>query len=153
MAEPTKTCSKCGEVKPLDDFYKNKANKDGASCWCKTCKNEYSKQYFRENPNKIRHIKKKYHHSLKKKVLSILGDSCECCGTNIYEFLTVDHINNDGYKERNSNTGSRGIYRKVIKLYEENPDEVFKRYRILCFNCNIGRTFTENGICPHKNLK
>jgi len=32
-----KTCIKCGETKNLDDFYKNKQNKDGYTGKCKEC--------------------------------------------------------------------------------------------------------------------
>lgn len=33
----TKTCSKCGETKPLTDFYKDKKASDGHQSWCKRC--------------------------------------------------------------------------------------------------------------------
>ena len=35
----TKKCSKCGEVKSLEDFHKNKNYKDGHHYWCKKCLN------------------------------------------------------------------------------------------------------------------
>lgn len=34
---PTKVCSKCGETKPLTDFYKDKNASDGHQLWCKRC--------------------------------------------------------------------------------------------------------------------
>ncbi|MEE9354756.1 MAG: hypothetical protein V3U75_04125 [Methylococcaceae bacterium] len=33
----TKRCSKCKEIKPLSDFYKKAAKKDGRTCACKSC--------------------------------------------------------------------------------------------------------------------
>ena len=33
----TKTCSHCGETKPLADFYKDKKATDGHQSWCKRC--------------------------------------------------------------------------------------------------------------------
>ena len=33
----TKKCTKCGEVKPLDAFHRDKARKDGHGYWCKAC--------------------------------------------------------------------------------------------------------------------
>ena len=33
----TKTCSHCGETKPLSDFYKDKKATDGHQSWCKRC--------------------------------------------------------------------------------------------------------------------
>ena len=35
-----KKCTKCGEVKPLTLFAKDKSYKDGHYCYCKKCKNE-----------------------------------------------------------------------------------------------------------------
>ena len=32
-----KTCSKCGEWRPLDGFCKNRNNKDGLNTWCRGC--------------------------------------------------------------------------------------------------------------------
>jgi hypothetical protein len=39
---PTKQCSgECGQIKNLDDFTKNKNNKDGLNTWCKECFRSY----------------------------------------------------------------------------------------------------------------
>jgi len=32
-----KQCTKCKEVKPLSEFYKHKAGKDGLTSYCKSC--------------------------------------------------------------------------------------------------------------------
>ena len=37
MNTETKTCSKCGEEKPLDEFCRHKGRKDGLSSECKAC--------------------------------------------------------------------------------------------------------------------
>jgi hypothetical protein len=34
---PEKPCSKCGDVKPLSEFYRHHRSKDGHQWWCKTC--------------------------------------------------------------------------------------------------------------------
>ena len=39
---PQKRCSKCGELKPLDAFHKNKSQKDGLAHYCRACRVEYS---------------------------------------------------------------------------------------------------------------
>ena len=38
-----KRCTKCGETKPLDEFYLSKRMKDGHGCWCKKCLREWYK--------------------------------------------------------------------------------------------------------------
>ena len=37
IAERTKTCRKCGDEKPVSDFYANKQSPDGIGYWCKSC--------------------------------------------------------------------------------------------------------------------
>jgi predicted GIY-YIG superfamily endonuclease len=40
-----KKCTKCGEIKPVSEFTKNKNTKDGLHCWCKACKNAAHGKY------------------------------------------------------------------------------------------------------------
>ena len=53
-----KTCSKCGEEKPLSLYYKNKGRKDGVSVYCAKCMKEYSKKpervEYEKNRTKLR---------------------------------------------------------------------------------------------------
>jgi len=51
-----KYCSKCGQIKELDKFNKNKSFKDGLASWCKEC----SKKYFKNNKEKIKKSRKEY---------------------------------------------------------------------------------------------
>lgn len=44
-----KTCTKCGEVKPLDEFHRNKASRDGRVTRCKSCVKAYQAEW-RERP-------------------------------------------------------------------------------------------------------
>jgi len=55
-----KKCSKCGVVKGVEEFYKNKSKKDGYSDQCKICGRQCRKQYRETNPEKIRQEKKRY---------------------------------------------------------------------------------------------
>lgn len=49
-----KTCNKCKEAKPNEDFSKDKNKYDGLSTICKPCKAEYRKQYYWNDPDKYR---------------------------------------------------------------------------------------------------
>lgn len=57
-----KKCNKCGEVKPVSDFYKNKRTKDGLSYACRDCmyenKAEQRGQTVKEYKNKYNKEKK-----------------------------------------------------------------------------------------------
>lgn len=43
-----KKCNKCNQFKKLDDFNKNKNNKDGFDYLCKTCRKEINKEYYKK---------------------------------------------------------------------------------------------------------
>jgi hypothetical protein len=47
----TKQCYCCGEVKPLSEFHKNKAAKDGLHSYCKSCVKASNKAYREANPD------------------------------------------------------------------------------------------------------
>lgn len=79
MAETiiSKRCSKCKEIKPITEFYKNRSTKDGCHSWCKSCDEIWQKQYrqsgHRERKrvyqasNKGRATRKKYRKEYRKK--------------------------------------------------------------------------------------
>ena len=46
-----KRCSVCREYKPLDQFSKSKAEKDGHTYRCKECNKAYTAEWRRQNPN------------------------------------------------------------------------------------------------------
>lgn len=45
-----KTCSKCKQSKPISDFYRNSANKDGLGYYCKSCRDRINKAAAIKNP-------------------------------------------------------------------------------------------------------
>jgi len=114
---------------------------------------EHSKRYYQEHKkeSKERDKKtrtkraKKYNTEIKIKVfkdlLAMYGERCICCGESNPRFLTLDHIQNDGYLERSTNPLNR--WRTALKKYDP------VRYQILCYNCNCGKE-RNGGICPHK---
>ena len=48
-----KTCSKCKEQKPLDEFYRNRRTKDGKASWCKECHRARSREYGRTHREEV----------------------------------------------------------------------------------------------------
>jgi len=60
----TKRCSKCGEIKSVNRFYKDKNRKDGVGGYCKECQKKWQKN----NPEKIRKAGKKYRKNNPEKV-------------------------------------------------------------------------------------
>ena len=93
--------------------------------------------------NKLSHRDKRKRTSLRERVLEKLGRFCACCGETINQFLTVDHINNDGYLDRRTEKrgNTKSLFRKILS--GERTD-----LQILCWNCNLGKN-VNGGVCPH----
>ena len=169
----TKTCSKCGQTKPLSDFNKTPGHKFGRNSYCKKCSSAYGKtryqndkerilahikEYYQKNREKIlsrnrEHYQKRrefariYRYNIKIEVLAHYshGDTkCACCGEKEIAFLTIDHINNDGSKHRKS--------LKIHHLYHWLKRNNFpENFQVLCYNCNCAKGHF--GYCPHQKIK
>ena len=55
-----KSCTKCGEVKPLEDFAVASREKSGRATACKECEQARNKKYREDNPEKELARNKKY---------------------------------------------------------------------------------------------
>lgn len=66
---------------------------------------------------------------LKQKISLILGDKCVRCGFNDPRALHIDHVYNDGYKDRKSTWNTLTKFKAIMN------DST--RFQILCANCNF----------------
>ena len=94
---------------------------------------------------------RKYRLKIKTQIMQHYGNKCNCCGEDTFEFLSIDHINDDGSKHRKEispkyhhHIPNTVIYRWIIK--NNYPDD----FQILCFNCNTAKHYHK--ICPHKKI-
>lgn len=55
-----KKCNRCKEIKPIENFCKTKSNNYGLSTWCKECRKEYYKIYYKNNLEKLNRNHAKY---------------------------------------------------------------------------------------------
>jgi len=60
-----KKCSKCGEIKEGNDFFKARINKDGLYSSCKKCKNETTKKWEMANYERVHKAWSKRHKELR----------------------------------------------------------------------------------------
>lgn len=77
MSNKLKKCKKCGKMRPLKDFCKDKTTKDGLLRWCKICVKTYDKNHYQKNKDKILKRKKIYSKENKEKIskyMKIYGD-------------------------------------------------------------------------------
>lgn len=65
----TKKCTKCGEVKPLEDFGNRAKSKDGKYNSCRACEAVSSKAYYEKNREKVISAVKAYAQENREKVL------------------------------------------------------------------------------------
>jgi hypothetical protein len=84
-----------------------------------------------------------YRQRLRRKVIMGYGGRCNCCGEDEYLFLELDHVNNDGAKERGKNRSTTSMF--LLRIIKDGfPD----CYQVLCSNCNQGKVLN-HGVCPH----
>lgn len=76
---------------------------------------------------------------------------CVCCGENMVDFLTLDHILNDGYKERKEGAKRRMGGICLYKFLKKRGYPRKNEFQLLCYNCNCAKKFT--GVCPHKQME
>ena len=120
-------CTHCGKSATVEGYSRCR--------WCLT-----------KRANGARALQKhKQAPSLRLRAMYSLGARCECCGERDLVFLTFDHKNNDGRKDRRKTGQGTGFYWQIIR--GKRPD-----IRILCFNCNCGRE-KNGGICPHEKRR
>ena len=81
-------------------------------------KKEHSEEHKLRGRNEIIRTRKRF--------LEMYGDSCKICGEKEFQFLTLDHVNNDMIRGNNYLCE----YYKAIREYR--PD----MFQVLCYNCN-----------------
>lgn len=100
------------------------------------------RQYYLDNREHSLMTSKQYNIKLRNEVILEYGGKCVCCSINEPEFLSIDHVFNDGVEHRKIiGLGSR-IYRWLRK--NNFPKG---RFQLLCFNCNAVKG--AYGACLH----
>jgi hypothetical protein len=172
QAETAKLCSRCGVMQPISQFGTKKGRKEQRlyhRSWCRECERVYARSrnqdYYQRNKEKIkadvatwyrankasyRAWQKDYtrrkHLELKRAALAVYGEQCACCGEATFEFLTIDHVNNDGHIHR-SEIKNWNFYEWLRKAGYQTEFQL----QTLCFNCNFAKRYN-GGTCPHKRL-
>jgi len=108
---------------------------------------DIQKTGFREQENK-----RKQEERLKLKIEAFTHYSygkiaCACCGETEINFLSLDHIENNGAKERRQFRRGGVLFYRLLRQ-KDYPTG----YQVLCMNCNYGKRMN-NGICPHQLRK
>lgn len=75
-----KTCCRCGEIKSLDSFCKDKNRSDGLYTYCKECASVYAKKYYESHSEEIKANVRDWHDSQKGNHVEVLTKRCPKCG-------------------------------------------------------------------------
>ncbi len=103
-------------------------------------------EYYRTHKETYNAYRKRFYNTQKTQIMSHYGGAfCACCGEKELDFLTIDHINNDGAEHRR-HMGYVGLYRWLQENYYPTG------FQVLCRNCNWGK-YINKGICSHKKNK
>ena len=68
-----KTCTKCGETKPLDDFHRHRGKAEGRNSWCRECAAEYRRGYHEENRDKRLEYQRRYYEENRAHLCAVAG--------------------------------------------------------------------------------
>lgn len=128
-------CGKCKQIKPITDFHKNKAAPTGYNYICKTCSVEKRRRWITDNLEKNREQSRAVAQRRKLDVLTHYGNGkCACvqCGFDNIVALTIDHMENNGRKERLM----LGVLNRPTQFYRWLKRNNYPSgYQTLCMNC------------------
>jgi hypothetical protein len=124
-----KVCSKCGEEKPLTDFYKSATSIGGHRSSCKRSTIAWKET----NRDRYNELSRNSRTRQRLRVLQIVGRGvlkCSRCGCDATELLEINHINGGGAQEvKRKNTI---FYGKILR-----GERCIDDLNVLCKMCNI----------------
>ena len=115
--------------------------------WCQNCRRKYHRdresRLYKIPKERIKFLIRSHRYLDKQRasLLGLLGDRCVTCGFDNPLALQIDHIRNDGARERAKyHTNKNGrlqcspvYYRNILKKLREGSED----YQLLCANCNM----------------
>lgn len=125
----TKQCIKCGNTKDIEHFsFRNKAKGTHIST-CKSCWNEYGRNYYNNNKSRRIDINKKWRQSTRKKFTDIKTDfSCVICGEPENICLDFHHLDSSQKEFSIANAVNRMSTTRLLKEIQKCV--------VLCSNCH-----------------
>lgn len=112
----TKYCAKCKTTKSTDEFYRNRARRDGLSVYCGPCAVERTSADERRQRNAA---------------IDHLGGCCAECGYDAdHRAIQIDHVNGGGAADRKNGLLTSRLFRAVMA-------DTVGDFQALCANCNV----------------
>lgn len=147
---PGRTCGVCGHWKPRDT-YSVVRHTGNLSPYCNDCARERNRAQYaaeKDHPDKKEARRRsgvRTRAKLRAEVVAAYGGKCMCCGESQQEFLTLDHLDNDGAQHRRGEGAYVGVTTALWTYARQQsyPDTL----QLLCWNCNCAKGLY--GVCPH----
>jgi hypothetical protein len=156
-----RACTGCRIYLPVDSFGPSSQTRDRLNIYCRPCQNERVDRVRKKDPEsfrlksterarvwrsrnteKVNETSRRQRRKIRAEVLAHYGDHCVCCGEREPDFLSLDHINGGGNKER------KEVGLGILWYYWLRKNGYPGGLQVLCYNCNLAKGFT--GMCPHK---
>lgn len=149
-------CSQCGYRRGADW---REANKERLREISDAAQRRYREKCLATEPDQYRAQEaarqRAYIESVKDCVYTALGGyRCNCCGETQPMFLSIDHVNNDGYKMRKTGAqkSGAGIYSHIWQQFKKTGTWPKSEFQVLCMNCQHGKA-RNGGVCPHNHIE
>jgi hypothetical protein len=106
-----------------------------------------TKEDATERLERLRQKGRNRNKKIRNQVLDHYGRQCACCNEATEQFLSIDHVDNDGASHRRAVRGHNGgsIYCWLI------ANGFPLGFQTLCYNCNFAKG--RYGICPHETAR
>lgn len=139
LVDVEKRCSTCGEVKPLDDFHRNRSKPDGRQAACKPCNIERNKRWYREHPEARATRMDGYATARRVKAATwlyryLLEHPCVDCGESDPVVLEFDHLRD---KVRAIST--------MLGSSRQRIEAEIAKCEVVCANCHRRRSARRGG--------
>lgn len=135
----TKKCSRCGEIKPLSEFYKNKRHKDGLHSNCKKCHTSwttkeqhqaYYRTWAKNHPEAVKKHRADAHNrerfgGQKDYILNRDNFQCQLCGSTADLMVHHKDENNDNHNALNLVTVCKACHMKKHTPWRWKKRKVF----------------------------
>ena len=115
-------CSKCHEIKEVDEFPKDKSKKDGVRTICKKCSSEYNKEYCKQNAYKLKEQKKEYY---KQNVNKIKERDAERYNSKVEQSLVEIKVYVEKEPQRFNYNPSEEIYGIIYLVYNNKSQRYY----------------------------
>jgi hypothetical protein len=132
-----KWCTKCQTDKPLHEFSRNPARRDGLNAWCRSCQKSYHKANYGANKAKIVQQVKDRKRSLADAIWAYKTErACVDCGEDDTRVLDFDHLQDKAWNIGRMVADGWSLKKIMAEI---------AKCEVVCANCHRKRTFERAG--------